>query len=105
MATEVLERTREVDPLVVHTSPVIEMDDKKFFQFCQINRDLRIERNAEGDIIIMAPAGGSSGRGETRLATIFDVWAEQDGTGEVFGSSTGFTLPNKAIRAPMFVGF
>ena len=40
----------EQDPLVVHTSPVMEMDDAQFFQFCQINRDLRIERTAEGDL-------------------------------------------------------
>lgn len=77
MATETLERTREVDPLVVHTSPVIEMDDKKFFQFCQINRDLRIERNAQGDILIMAPAGGSSGHGEARLIGMFFPWAKR----------------------------
>ena len=35
------------EPLVVHTRPVIDMDDEQFFQFCQLNRDLRIERTAE----------------------------------------------------------
>jgi Uma2 family endonuclease len=50
------------EPLIVHTRPVIEMDEEQFFQFCQLNRDLRIERSAEGDIIILAPEGGSTGR-------------------------------------------
>ncbi|PSN18214.1 hypothetical protein C7271_13710 [filamentous cyanobacterium CCP5] len=27
-------------------------------------------------------------------------WAEADGTGEVFDSSSGFTLPNGAMRSP-----
>ena len=90
----------EQEPLVVHTRPVIDMDDEQFFQFCQLNRDLQIERTAEGDIIIMAPEGGSSGRGSSTLNAKFERWAERDGTGQVFGSSTGFTLPNGAMRSP-----
>src|SRR5438876_2394190 len=90
----------EQEPLVVHTRPVIEMDEEQFFQFCQLNRDLQIERTAEGDIIIMAPEAGSSGRGSSKLNAVFEQWAERDGAGEVFGSSTGFTLPNGATRSP-----
>ncbi len=88
------------EPLIVHTRPVIDMDDEQFFQFCQLNRDLRIERTAEGDIIIMAPEAGSSGRGGSELVFLFEQWARRDGTGQVFGSSTGFNLPNGATRSP-----
>ena len=87
-------------PLVVHTRPVLEMDDEQFFQFCQLNRDLQIERTADGDITIMAPEAGSSGRGSSKLNALFNQWAERDGTGQVFGSSTGFNLPNGATRSP-----
>jgi Uma2 family endonuclease len=87
-------------PMVVHTRPAIEMDDEQFYQFCQINRDLQIERTAEGDILIMAPEGGSSGYGGTTLVILLGQWAERDGTGRVFGSSTGFVLPNGATRSP-----
>ena len=90
----------EQEPLVVHTRPVIDMDEDQFFQFCQLNRDLQIERTAEGDITIMAPEAGSSGLGSTKLITTFSLWAERDGTGRVFGPSTGFRLPNGAIRSP-----
>ena len=90
----------EQEPLVVHTRPAIDLDEEEFFRFCQINRDLQIERTAEGDIVIIAPEAGSSGRGGTKLVALFDHWAEQDGTGEVFGSSTGFNLPNGATRSP-----
>jgi Uma2 family endonuclease len=86
--------------MVVHTRPAIEMDDEQLFHFCQINRDLQIERTADGDVIIMAPEGGSSGVGSGKLTTVFSVWAESDGTGRIFGSSTGFILPNEAMRSP-----
>ncbi len=87
-------------PLVVRTRPAIEMDDEQFFQFCQLNRDLQLERTAEGDIVIMAPEGGSSGYGGAILVALFVQWADRDGTGRVFGPSTGFILPNGAIRSP-----
>ncbi len=90
----------EVPPLVVQTRPVFDMDDEQFFEFCQINSDLQIERNAQGEIIIMAPAGGSAGSGETTLTQIFANWCEKDGVGEIFGSSGGFILPNGATRSP-----
>src|SRR2546430_16496455 len=88
------------EPVVVHTRPAIEMDDEQFFQFCQLNRDLQIERSAEGDILIMTPEGGSSGIGSGRLTAPLGVWAEREGTGEAFGSPTGFKRPNGATRPP-----
>jgi len=87
-------------PVLVHTRPAIEMDEEQFFRFCQINDDLQIERTAEGDILIMAPEGGSSGLGSSELLGLFINWAKDNGRGKVFGSSTGFVLPNKAMRAP-----
>ena len=76
------------------------MNDEQFFQFCQLNRDLCIERAANGDMIIMPPEGGSIGRGCVELTSLFQEWEERHGTGKIFGSSTGFTLPNGATRAP-----
>lgn len=96
---EVIELT-ERDPLVVHTAPVVKMDDEQFFRFCRLNPDLRIERTAQGDLIIMPPAGASSGRWNAKLTFLFEAWASRDGTGQIFDSSTGFNLPNGATRSP-----
>jgi len=85
---------------MVQTSPVIELDDESLFRFCQINSELRIERTADGKLIIMPPEGGSSGLGNSKLNQAFENWADADGTGRVFGPSAGFILPNKAMRAP-----
>jgi Uma2 family endonuclease len=89
-----------LEPIRVHTSPVMKMDDEQFFQFCQINKELRLERTAEGDIVIMSPESASSGIGNARLIYYFVDWADKNGSGEVFGSSTGFILPNGATRSP-----
>jgi Uma2 family endonuclease len=87
-------------PLVVQLAPVIELSRDQFFEFCQLNRDLRIERNAKGELLIMPPAGGETGRGNAGITAQLWVWAKQNGTGVSFDSSTGFTLPNGAERSP-----
>ena len=97
--TKVLPGT-EQGPFIVHFRPVIELTEDQFFEFCQINRELRIERTAEGDLVIMPPEGGESGHHNALLTTWVTQWALQDGTGVTFGSSTGFILPNGAMRAP-----
>ena len=91
-------------PILVHTTPFLRLqnllDDGEFFEFCQINRDLRIERSSKGDIIIMPPTGGETGVRNLELSAKFGAWEERDGAGIGFDSSTGFTLPNGAIRSP-----
>jgi Uma2 family endonuclease len=87
-------------PVVVHTAPAIDLNEEQFYKFCQANPDLQIERTAERDILIMAPEAGSSGRAGTKLVALFELWAERDGRGQVFGPSTGFILPNGAMRSP-----
>jgi Uma2 family endonuclease len=80
--------------------PVIKMTDDQFLEFCAMNRDFRFERTAKGDLIIMPPTGGETGRRNFRLYTPFDIWEARDGSGVFFDSSTGFTLPNGAKRSP-----
>ena len=76
------------------------MSDDEFFDFCQANRDLRIERTAQGEIIIMPPAGGETSNRNAALTTLLTTWAWRDGTGRSFDSSGGFILPNGATRSP-----
>ena len=76
------------------------LDDDLFFAICQANRDYRIERNARGDIQIMPPTGGLTGKRNSDLITDLNLWARRDGRGLVFDSSTGFNLPNGATRSP-----
>jgi Uma2 family endonuclease len=86
--------------VTLHTSPAIELSDDEFFALCQINRDLRFERTAEGDIIIMAPTGAEIGTRNADITAQLRNWATRNGEGVAFDSSTGFKLPNRADRSP-----
>ncbi len=90
----------EMHPLVMRLHPVINLTDDQFFEFCQINRDLRIERTATGELLIMPPTGSETGGSNFELAVQLGNWVKQDGTGKGFDSSTGFTLPNGATVSP-----
>jgi Uma2 family endonuclease len=91
----------EARPLVLCLGPLRhKMTDEEFFAFCGVNPELRIERTSEGDLIVVPPAGGKTGNRNLKLGARLGVWAEADGTGEAFDSSTGFILPNGAERSP-----
>ncbi|MBO1047239.1 MAG: Uma2 family endonuclease [Dolichospermum sp. DEX182a] len=87
-------------PLILHFPSSMQMTDEEFFEFCQENRDLRIERNRFGDISIMSPAGSETGNREFNIAVQLGIWSEKDGTGIGFSSSTGFKLSTGAERSP-----
>ncbi len=87
-------------PLILRTRPALELSEDQFFELCQINHDLRIERNAAGDLLIMPPEGWETGTRDARITAQLVLWAEQDGTGVATGSAPGFRLPNGAVRAP-----
>lgn len=87
-------------PIVVQLSPWMEMTQQQFYEFCRSNPDLRVERTAQGEVLIMSPTFSDTGNRNFRLAGQIFMWAEQDGTGLGFDSSAGFTLPNGATRSP-----
>ena len=87
-------------PLIIQIPPSMQMTDEQFFEFCQINRDLQIERDKFGHISIMPPTGSETGNRNFNVALQLGVWSEKDGTGLCFDSSTGFTLSTGAERSP-----
>lgn len=100
MATSETDIT-ESRPIILHLGPALQrMNDHEFFAFCQLNQDLRLERTSDGDLIIMPPTGGVTGKRNFMLIALFGRWVEKDGTGVGFDSSTGFILPNGAKRSP-----
>jgi Uma2 family endonuclease len=87
-------------PLVLQIPSSIQLTDEQFFEFCQVNRDLRIERNQFGELVIMPPTGSETGNREGNIFGQLWIWSEQDGTGITFSSSTGFKLSTGAERSP-----
>jgi len=91
----------EVEPLVLRFQPILKkLSQEEFYEFCRANSEWRIERTAEGDLIILPLTGGKTGIRNFKLSGQFGRWAEADGTGKGFDSSTIFVLPNGAQRSP-----
>ncbi|HKP72297.1 MAG TPA: Uma2 family endonuclease [Pyrinomonadaceae bacterium] len=86
--------------IMLDLRPVVDLTDDQFYELCRANHELRFERTAEGEILIMPPTGSRTGQRNFTLTTLFGIWVRQDGTGIGFDSSTAFKLPNGATRSP-----
>jgi len=64
------------------------------------NRDLQLERTATGELLVMPPTGGTTGKRNADIEGQLWLWNRQSKLGVVFDSSTGFHLPNGADRSP-----
>jgi len=86
--------------LPVRLTPALAMSDEDFLCFSAANEPLRMEREPNGDILVMTPAGSKTGLINQRISQLLGNWSEQDGRGYAFDSSCGFRLPNGAVRSP-----
>jgi Uma2 family endonuclease len=86
--------------LILNNPEIIPITDEQFYQLCAANRELKLERTAKGDLIIMPPTGGITGNRNFKLAQQLANWADTDGTGIGFDSSTCFKLPKGGERSP-----
>lgn len=66
-------------PLTVNFPAVVRMSHEQFYEFCQANPNLRIERTATGDVIIRPPAFSDTGNRNFNLAVQLGIWTEQEG--------------------------
>lgn len=87
-------------PLALRLRPVIDLTPDQLLDLSSLNSDLRLELTAEGELIVMPPAGSDSGRRNLALAVQLGNWTERDGTGVAFDSSTGFKFKGNAVRSP-----
>jgi Uma2 family endonuclease len=78
----------------------VHLTDEQFYQLCHDNPELRLELTAQGELVIMSPTGSKTGWRNSKINQRLANWAEANGTGMAFDSSTGFTLPNGAKRSP-----
>jgi Uma2 family endonuclease len=100
MSEAILEKPVAVSGVVIRLRPGLNITDEQFFLLCQQNRDLRFERTAGGDVIVMPPTGGAMGNRNAEITRQLGNWTKANGTGAAFDSSTGFRLPNGADRSP-----
>lgn len=98
-------RSRGLSPstrLALRFDPREPLSDRLLLLLSSANSDLRLERTAEGELIIMSPAGANTGRLNLKISSRLYTWTEGagKGLGIAFDSSAGFHLPNSAVRAP-----
>lgn len=74
--------------------------DREYLAFCRANPALNVERTAEGEIVIVAPASAESGYWEADVTGQLANWAGGDGRGKAFSPSTQFFLPDGSARSP-----
>jgi Uma2 family endonuclease len=86
--------------ITLRLRPVVNLTSDQLLELSSLNDDLRFELTAEGELIVMAPAGGKVSAGNARITAQLTVWAVQDDTGIAFDSSGGFELPNGAKLSP-----
>jgi Uma2 family endonuclease len=86
--------------IALNLRPIISLEREQFYQICVNNPELQLERNSEGNLIIMSPVGGESGAREADLLFQLSLWNHQNKLGVVFSSSTIFSLPKGGDRSP-----
>ncbi|MBC5797961.1 MAG: Uma2 family endonuclease [Sphaerospermopsis sp.] len=86
--------------ITVNLNPIIQLTDHQFYQLCRENPEVKFERNAKGEIQIMSPTGGGTGKRNVEISADFVFWNRQNKLGVCFDSSTCFKLPNGANRSP-----
>lgn len=89
-----------MNSLTLNIPPLAQLSDEQFYQICQANQELKFERTAIGELIIMPPTGGETGNLNSEINADFVFWNRQTQLGKVFDSSTCFRLPNGADRSP-----
>jgi Uma2 family endonuclease len=86
--------------LIDVTDITLRLTHEQFERLCQNNPDRSFELTKDGELEIMPPTGGESGKKESDLITDLNLWNRQSRLGETFSSSTAFILPNGAERSP-----
>ncbi len=86
--------------LTLNLNPIIKLTSEQFYLLCEANPELKLERNSQGELIVMPPTGGETGRSNSNINGQIWFWNEEKQLGELFDSSTGFTLPSGANRSP-----
>ncbi len=84
----------------INLDPIVKLTREQFYELCAANPELKLERNANGELVIMSPTGGETGAWNSDITIDLGIWNRQTATGKTFDSSTGFSLPRGSDRSP-----
>src|SRR5579859_288845 len=75
------------------------MTSEELEEFCARNDPWQVERDSNGELIVMSPTGSEGGGVEADVNLELGNWARADERGRSFGPTSGFTLPDTSVRA------
>ncbi|UXE60697.1 MAG: Uma2 family endonuclease [Woronichinia naegeliana WA131] len=84
----------------INLDPILKLNKEQFYELCAANPDLKLERNANGELVIMSPTGGETSAWNADINLDLGMWNRQQRSGKVFDSSGGFSLPQGSERSP-----
>lgn len=93
-----IQKYEDQEPISLKMPP--DFSEKQFHALARLNKEVRIERNNQGKLVIMSPVFGETSKRNLEIVFRLRLWSEQTGKGEVLESSGGFRLPNGAVRSP-----
>lgn len=86
--------------IVLKGLPLMRMSEDEFLEFCTMNKEINLERTADGELLILPKCGGNAGLRHVEITYQLRSWQKRVGLGVAFGSNLGYELPNGAMRAP-----
>jgi Uma2 family endonuclease len=89
-----------MNAIALTLKPMLHLDDEQFYELCRANPNVKLERTKIGELVVMPPTVGETGKYNFELYIDLGIWNRQTRLGVAFDSSTGFRLPNGAIRSP-----
>jgi Uma2 family endonuclease len=86
--------------LTLNLSSLANISRSQFRQIADDNPEMKLERDKQGNLIVMAPTGGETGNFNSDLNGQVYLWNRSRQLGKLFDSSTGFELPGGGDRSP-----
>ncbi|MEE3719655.1 Uma2 family endonuclease [Tumidithrix elongata RA019] len=84
----------------IDLEPIVKLTREQFYKLCAANPELKLERNANNELVLMSLSGGETSTWNSEINYDLGLWNRQSAAGITFGSSTGFSLPNGSDRSP-----
>ncbi len=84
-------------PLPLTLRPVSPLTDDELIAFSRKNKPYRIEKNQEGELVVMTPVGNEGG---VRESGVVAQLVYSDGSGQANGPNAGWNLPDGSTLSP-----
>jgi len=76
----------------INLDPIVKLTREQFYELCAANPELKLERNANGELVIMSPTGGETGTWNSDITIDLGIWNRQTATGKILPLCPDFAI-------------